>query len=196
MAFSKRPVVMSPPLQSRARTFPSEKTKVDTRDILKPRADAYRSANAMSNDFNMGAIDEIFVPHSQRYSYRSSLNDCEVKIPYMSDTIIDRIQLRLKKLNISMRKASLEAGLSDAFIRNIISGKSESPRGINLTKLARALETTEVWLLSGEGPEEANAAPLSMSPEDLEFIHLWKKASEEEKQVILALLRSRRDATD
>ncbi len=75
----------------------------------------------------------------------------------MTNDIKERIRHRLEKLNISMRSASLEAGLSDAFIRNIITGKSASPRGINLTKLAHVLRTTETWLQDGEGPEEAHA---------------------------------------
>lgn len=113
----------------------------------------------------------------------------------MTSTIADRVQSRLKKLDLSMRKASLDAGLSDAFIRNIMSGKSVSPRGINLTKLARALRTSESWLLSGDGPEEVyNEHGESISCEDADFMELWREASEADRQVILALLRSRRGA--
>lgn len=115
----------------------------------------------------------------------------------MTNSIADRVQSRLKKLNLSMRKASLDAGLSDAFIRNIISGKSESPRGINLTKLARSLRTTESWLITGEGIEDEESLETAhSSKEDREFINLWRNASEEDRQVILALLRSRRDVKD
>ena len=111
--------------------------------------------------------------------------------------IAQRVQSRLKKLDLSMRKASLEAGLSDAFIRNIISGKSESPRGINLSKLAQTLQTTESWLLTGDGPEDAEAPENKhYSQEDKDFIALWKEASDEDRQVILALLRSRRALKD
>lgn len=121
----------------------------------------------------------------------------EVKIPHMTSTIADRVQSRLKKLDLSMRKASLDAGLSDAFIRNIISGKSLSPRGINLTKLAHTLRTSETWLLTGDGTEDLDGHQSeSMSTEDADFMELWKGASEVDRQVILALLRSRRDAKD
>lgn len=115
----------------------------------------------------------------------------------MTSTIADRVQSRLKKLDLSMRKASLDAGLSDAFIRNIMSGKSVSPRGINLTKLAGVLQTSETWLLSGDGPEDIHENHSeSLSTEDADFMELWRDASEADRQVILALLRSRRDAKE
>ncbi len=115
----------------------------------------------------------------------------------MMTNIAQRVQSRLKKLDLSMRKASLDAGLSDGFIRNIISGKSESPRGINLSKLAQVLRTTESWLLSGEGPEETKSPESKAeTQDDLDFIVLWREASDEERQVILALLRSRRASKD
>lgn len=63
-----------------------------------------------------------------------------------------RVQERLTALGISARSAGLQVG-SDAFVRNILQGKSKSPRGENLQNLAVILKTTSEWLLSGEGPE-------------------------------------------
>lgn len=68
-----------------------------------------------------------------------------------------RISRRLEKVGLSARAASLEAGLSDAFVRNILKGKSQSPRAENFEALAAVLKTTPSWLLKGEGPEEAGA---------------------------------------
>ncbi|GHC79575.1 S24 family peptidase [Limoniibacter endophyticus] len=65
-----------------------------------------------------------------------------------------RIQRRLDATRKTARGASLEAGLSDAFIRNILTDKSENPRSDTLARLAPVLRTTEAWLLRGEGPEE------------------------------------------
>lgn len=95
----------------------------------------------------------------------------------MTNDIKDRIRHRLEKLNISMRSASLEAGLSDAFIRNIVTGKSASPRGINLTKLAHVLRTTESWLQDGAGLEEA---PAGFQPSVTTYVPLisWVSAGE------------------
>lgn len=71
-------------------------------------------------------------------------------------TLSDRIQSRLKKLGKSERGASLEAGLSDSFLRNIREGKSSSPRIDTLEKIAEVLGTTTGWLISGEGREDAS----------------------------------------
>lgn len=71
-------------------------------------------------------------------------------------TLSDRIKIRLKKLGKSERSASLEAGLSDSFLRNIREGKSSSPRIDTLEKIAAALGTTTGWLISGEGKEDAS----------------------------------------
>lgn len=62
-----------------------------------------------------------------------------------------RVQSRLDALSLSPRAASLKAGLNTHFLQAVLSGKSESPRGINLEKLAAALETTPQWLLNGTG---------------------------------------------
>lgn len=75
----------------------------------------------------------------------------------MANSIIDRINIRLKKTGKTARRASLDAGLSDAFIRNILIGKSGTPRADNLQRLADALGTTNLWLLNGTGPEEPSA---------------------------------------
>lgn len=81
---------------------------------------------------------------------------CAVTIPRMNG-LTDRIQKRLAATGKSARAASLEAGLSDAFVRNILKGKSGSPSADNLAKLARVLGTTEVWLIREVGPEEVEA---------------------------------------
>jgi phage repressor protein C with HTH and peptisase S24 domain len=73
--------------------------------------------------------------------------------------LAERIKKRLAATGKTARGASLDAGLSDAFIRNILTGKARSPGAENLAKLARALQTSEVWLLRGEGEERSNHDP-------------------------------------
>jgi len=68
--------------------------------------------------------------------------------------LAQRIKRRLQKLGKSERGASLEAGLSDSFLRNIRQKKSGSPRIDTLEKIAEVLETTPGWLMTGEGPED------------------------------------------
>lgn len=67
-------------------------------------------------------------------------------MPY---ALADRIQQKLEEAALSARAASLKAGLSDAFVTNILNGKSQSPRAENLARLAEVLGTTESWLLRG-----------------------------------------------
>jgi len=75
--------------------------------------------------------------------------------------LAQRIKRRLQKLGKTERGASLEAGLSDSYLRNIRQNKSSSPRIDTLEKIAEALNTTPGWLMTGEGAEElpAGAAP-------------------------------------
>lgn len=93
-----------------------------------------------------------------------------------SGTLASRIKERLEKLGLSERKASLEAGLSDSFLRNIREGKSLSPRIDTLEKIAEILQTNAQWLISGQGSadqtnlnqdnanfERANSAVLQVS---------------------------------
>ena len=72
----------------------------------------------------------------------------------MTEGLAERIQRRLQKTGKTARSASLQADLSDAFIRNILIGKSKSPRGENFERLAQVLGTTVSWLLREDGPEE------------------------------------------
>ncbi|MDH2313101.1 helix-turn-helix domain-containing protein [Methylobacterium brachiatum] len=64
-----------------------------------------------------------------------------------------RIQQRIDALGTNQRRVSLEAGLSSAFLTNVMGGKSKSPRSENLHKIAVVLRTTVDWLVNGEGPE-------------------------------------------
>lgn len=53
----------------------------------------------------------------------------------------------------------MKAGLNTHFLQAVLSGKSESPRGTNLEKLARALETTPQWLIDGTGDPDQPVDP-------------------------------------
>lgn len=69
--------------------------------------------------------------------------------------IVARIEMRLKELGLSARKASLEAGLSEDAIRNLRRAAKDSPgdRGTStqtLQALAPVLQTTVAWLVGDE----------------------------------------------
>ena len=80
---------------------------------------------------------------SEEYPVQSSPQDIE-----------RRIDERLKVIGKSPRAASMEAGGSPDLIRNITRGKSKSPRGENLTRLAKVLGVTVEWLMTGKGEIE------------------------------------------
>jgi len=88
--------------------------------------------------------------------------------PYLSSTktsLAMRIQVRLQELGLSERQASLKAGLSDSYLRNIREGKSSAPRIDTLKKIALVLDTTPDWLMSGERVEESTTT-VSKADED------------------------------
>jgi phage repressor protein C with HTH and peptisase S24 domain len=71
----------------------------------------------------------------------------------MTNTLHERIQQRLKDLEMTPEAASLAAGLDRGYIGKTLGRPSSSPRSDTLKKLARALKTTEAWLLSeGDAP--------------------------------------------
>lgn len=74
-----------------------------------------------------------------------------------TDSIADRVELRLAALGLTARKASLLAsgGRNGEIVRNIRRGKSANPRGDTIDGLARALGCQVQWLLTGEGPMAA-----------------------------------------
>lgn len=65
--------------------------------------------------------------------------------------LISRVRYGLRRAELSARAASLNAGLSDGFVKNILSGKSRSPSAENLKKLANALNLDVRWLVFNEG---------------------------------------------
>jgi len=85
----------------------------------------------------------------------------------MDETIADRIAQRLEALGLSERDASLQAGASADFIRNIRRNKSKAPRGNTIDRLARVLEVTTEWLTTGQ--EEVAGTEMIAMPSDVSF---------------------------
>lgn len=91
------------------------------------------------------------------------------KFPLMADTLLDRIDERLRVLGLSDRAASMKAGLGEGAIRDLRRrGPRSSMHGRSLERLAAALETSPSWLLGqGEAPEaSAPAAPMPVETRD------------------------------
>jgi phage repressor protein C with HTH and peptisase S24 domain len=75
-------------------------------------------------------------------------------------TLRRRIKKRLKDLGLSMRAASLKAGLGTHFVRDLLDNELQSPKADNLARLAFALDTTTEWLLEERGDETVPGVPI------------------------------------
>jgi phage repressor protein C with HTH and peptisase S24 domain len=84
----------------------------------------------------------------------------------MMESIADRIRQRMKVLKLSQRETARLAGIPESTLRNIFAGKSESPRGVTLRRLAEALQTTERWLVAGEEEAAPETPPSPASPSE------------------------------
>lgn len=76
----------------------------------------------------------------------------------MDNDLKSRIGRRLKELGLSAIQASRDAGGSDSLLQNILSGKSRSLRSDFVEPVARVLQVSASWLLTGEGDSPAPAA--------------------------------------
>lgn len=100
-------------------------------------------------------MDTELIPYSQRIVFRDTQERFADNIPRMSSDFQMRVRTRMAALKLSARKASLEAGLSADTVGKMLRPDAGLPRGDSLSGLAKALETTEQWLLTGEtGPSE------------------------------------------
>ncbi len=75
-------------------------------------------------------------------------------------TLRRRISERLSALGLSMRAASIRAGLGTHFLRDLMADEAQSPKADNLSKLALALETTPEWLVEERGDETLRGIPI------------------------------------
>ena len=71
-----------------------------------------------------------------------------------NEALYNRIEKRLKKLDLTPNQASEKAGLDRSFIRQIKNGQKTNIRTDSARKLASALRCSTSWLVDGVGPEE------------------------------------------
>jgi len=77
---------------------------------------------------------------------RSTSRSGAVIFPLMTHGLLSRIELRLKALGISARRASLDSGMSPDAIRDLQRKPDNSPTLETIRKLAIGLQTTQEWL--------------------------------------------------
>lgn len=114
-----------------------------------------------------GVRNELEITHCQDHFYPVSLRH-GVRYLYTMDEspIYQRIKSRLDELGLSERKASMLAVGNSQFIRNIRKGQSVSPRGENISKLAKVLQVSESWLL---GTSDDPSEPQNQSAQGIRY---------------------------
>jgi transcriptional regulator with XRE-family HTH domain len=70
--------------------------------------------------------------------------------PMEADDIASRIRLALDRKNLSIRAASLAAGLGADTLGKVLIGKTKFPRGDNLMAISKVLGVSESWLTTGK----------------------------------------------
>lgn len=88
------------------------------------------------------------------------------RIPQMKQTFQDRARQRLKDLGLSPSGASEKAGLSRDTLPKLLKSETAMPGARTLSRLADVLNTTEQWLLTGQGKAETPEKAATGASED------------------------------
>lgn len=73
----------------------------------------------------------------------------------MAKDITNRITELLSRRNMSQKELALSAGITESAISHYVKG-DRVPRGVNLMKIAKALDTTTDYLLGNEDGDREN----------------------------------------
>jgi hypothetical protein len=80
----------------------------------------------------------------------------------LTQILRQRIGERIGSLKISWRQASIDAGLGDGFIQDLITGRAKDPPEQAIVSLAAALKCSPAYLLGH--PEESPLEPEQPTP--------------------------------
>ncbi|MBA9067202.1 SOS-response transcriptional repressor LexA [Methylobacterium sp. RAS18] len=111
-------------------------------------------------------------PIGQGETYPSPPAIAGVIVPRMERPFVHRIRERLEATGKSVRKAALDAGLSETALKDLLANEKQWPKLDTLQKLAVSLETDPAWLAFGgdDVVEEARAASAAMPPASLPVV--------------------------
>lgn len=111
-------------------------------------------------------------PIGQGDTYPSTRTMAGVIVPRMERPFVHRIRERLEATGKSVRKAALDAGLSETALKDLLANEKQWPKLDTLQKLATSLETDPAWLAFGgdEDIEAAKAATAAMPPASLPVV--------------------------
>ncbi len=96
------------------------------------------------------------------------------------DTLAARVRWAVEQSPLSARKAGLNAGLSSAYVSQMVAGKNTNPGWDSIRALAKVLEVDPHWLSTGEG------APPTATPAMVPAVDPYSS-----RPPFLALLRGR-----
>ena len=88
-------------------------------------------------------------PGSQGCTYPSERNPLGVIVPRMERPFVDRIRERLEVTGKSVRKAALDAGLSETALKDLLANERQFPKLDTMEKLAASLGSDPAWLAFG-----------------------------------------------
>lgn len=78
----------------------------------------------------------------------------------MSKDIGIRLKHARKLRALTQPELATRSGLSQSTISELETGESHSPWGVNLVRLAQALDISANWLATGKGPMDGSTPPL------------------------------------
>lgn len=78
-------------------------------------------------------------------------------------------------------------GISRQYLSNIESGKVKRPEAMPMLKIARALDVSIYWLLTGEGPKTGDE--LAVTPREAALLHAIRAAKPDEHKMIELVLK-------
>lgn len=97
----------------------------------------------------MGLEVGYVYPTGQGSTYPSDSRNARVIIPDMERPFVSRIQQRLEATGKSVRKAALDAGLSETALKDLLANEKQSPKLETMEKLATSLGADPAWLAFG-----------------------------------------------
>ena len=93
-----------------------------------------------------------------------------------------RIRERLEALGKKARAASIEAGLNTHFLQRVLAEENAAITTENLIKIAKVLETTPEWLLTGKAFED-------IPPGAEELLSVYRELDEQGRRGLVDVAR-------
>lgn len=96
-------------------------------------------------------------PARQGLRYPSRHAARGVIVPRMERAFVDRIRERLSATGKSVRRASLDAGMSETALKDLLANPKQFPKLDTIEKLAESLDASPEWLAFGVGKDVREA---------------------------------------